>query len=103
MSDYYQNTDAKADPLRLQKEANARRAASELAPARGSAPTLKGHWRHSHGLIFCGTLRIAREDFDTNPHPDFRDKVFDEICDMMNRAQNNAINATRADKPLKDK
>jgi hypothetical protein len=62
--------------------------------ARGSAPTLKGHWRHSHGLIFCGTLRIAREDFDTNPHPDFRDKVFDEICAAMNRAQNKQLSET---------
>lgn len=59
-----------------------------FAPATGSGPTLRGLWRHSHGLIFCGTLRVAREDFDTSPHPDFRDKVFDEICAAMNKAPN---------------
>jgi len=53
-----------------------------------SAPVLRGQWRHSHGMIFCGTLRIAKQDFDTNPHPDFCARVFDDICRTMNKAQN---------------
>lgn len=53
----------------------------------GSKPVLSGRWRHSHGMIFCGTLRIAKGDFDTNPHPDFCARVFDDICRTMNAAQ----------------
>lgn len=51
-------------------------------------PILRGRWRHSNGMIFCGTLRIAKGDFDTNPHPDFCALVFDDICRTMNKAQN---------------
>lgn len=58
------------------------------APPSCSAPVLRSEWRHSHGMIFCGTLRIAKGDFDTNPHPDFCARVFDDICRTMNAAQN---------------
>lgn len=62
----------------------------ELPAPAGSEPVLRGEWRHSHGMIFCGTLRIAKGAFDTNPHPDFCARVFDDICETMNKTQNNA-------------
>jgi hypothetical protein len=52
------------------------------------APILRGRWRHSNGMIFCGTLRIAKADFDTNPSPEFCAKVFDDICNTMNSVLN---------------
>lgn len=42
-------------------------------------------------MIFCGTLRIAKGDFDTNPHPDFCARIFDDICRTMNAAQNTEL------------
>lgn len=69
-------------------ECPAHRAQGSFAAPSGSAPVLRGEWRHSHGMIFCGTLRIAKADFDTNPHPDFCARVFDDICRTMNEAQN---------------
>lgn len=51
-------------------------------------PFLLGTWRHAHGEIFCGTLRIARADFDTDPNIEFRTRVFDEICATLNQFNN---------------
>lgn len=53
--------------------------------ARSSLP-LTGEWRYGHGVLCCGTLRIARSDFDTNPSPEFQQEVFDWICDTLNSA-----------------
>jgi hypothetical protein len=47
-------------------------------------PVLLGTWRTSNGMIFCGTLRIAAADFDTNPTDAHRDAVLQDICDTMN-------------------
>jgi hypothetical protein len=52
-----------------------------------SAP-LSGEWRHAEGFLICGTLRIARVDFDTDPSEGFRVRMFDWICDTLNAAQN---------------
>ena len=42
-------------------------------------------WRHSNGMLFCGTLRIARVDFDTDPAWDVQEIWLDTICNAMNR------------------
>lgn len=47
-------------------------------------PTLKAHFRHNNGFICCGSLRIAREDFDTNPSTSFTKELFDWICCTLN-------------------
>jgi hypothetical protein len=87
----------KAESARLQKLADdlADRIMADppLADAACSAPVLRGEWRHSHGMIFCGTLRIAKADFDTNPHPDFCARVFDDICRTMNETQNAKVSS----------
>lgn len=49
---------------------------------------LMGRWHHGGGTLICGTLRIAREDFDTNPSDEFRKAVFDQIVRTMNDAAN---------------
>lgn len=51
-------------------------------------PPLTGHWRHGHGVICCGTLRIARSDFDTNPSPEFERDVLEWMCNTLNAAVN---------------
>jgi chromosome segregation ATPase len=47
---------------------------------------LRGEWRHSYGLIFNETLRIARADFDTCPSDEFQDRVFTSICTAITAA-----------------
>ena len=42
------------------------------------------NWRHSHGYLFAGTMRIARMDFDTDPDEAMKNETFDAICDAMN-------------------
>jgi hypothetical protein len=51
-----------------------------------SEPSISGHWHHGNGTLCCGTLRIAREDFDTNPNPEFKKEIFDWICTTLNKA-----------------
>lgn len=43
-----------------------------------------GYWRHNEGMLFCGTMRIGRMDFDTDPSDEFKQMVYDEICRRMN-------------------
>ena len=43
-----------------------------------------GNWRHANGLLICGTLRIAKADFDTDPSDEFKAEIFDQICEAMN-------------------
>ena len=45
---------------------------------------LYGQWRHNNGYICCGTLRIAKADFDTDPSPEFQQRVFDWVCQQLN-------------------
>lgn len=47
-------------------------------------PPLKAHFRHNNGYICCGTLRIAKEDIDTNPSDTFKKELFDWICETLN-------------------
>ena len=39
-----------------------------------------GPFRHNNGVICCGTLRIARADFDTNPSPEVQKEILDALC-----------------------
>lgn len=55
-------------------------------PADEPPKPLRGEWRHSNGIICCGSLRIAVADFDTQPSPEFVTEVFDWICKTMNRS-----------------
>lgn len=52
-----------------------------------SAP-LSGRWRHGDGYLICGTLRIARADFDTDPSPEIQTELLDWIVSSLNEAQN---------------
>jgi hypothetical protein len=54
----------------------------QSAPA--AERVLESEWRHSNGMLFCGTMRIAKADFDTDPAPDFKERVFDDICNALN-------------------
>lgn len=49
-------------------------------------PPLLGHWRHGNGVICCGSMRIAHEDFDTDPAREFADEVLDWACNTLNAA-----------------
>jgi hypothetical protein len=53
-------------------------------PAEAGGRPLRGEWRHSHGVISCGTLRIAIEDFDTDPCEQFKTEVLDWMCQRLN-------------------
>lgn len=59
-------------------------------PPPAEAPTprpLEGEWRANEGYLCCGTLRIARADFDTDPSPEFRREVFEWMASMLNNAR----------------
>lgn len=60
--------------------------AAERASA-GYTPPLMGNWRHSNGVICCGTLRIANVDIDTNPSEEFKSELLGWICKTLNAAQ----------------
>jgi len=49
------------------------------------SPVLTGRWRVADEGIFCGTLRIARWDFDTDPSPEFRKQLSEQMCEALNR------------------
>lgn len=49
-------------------------------------PPLLGRWHHGSGHLVCGTLRVASETFDTNPCDEFKDEMFDWMCDALNQA-----------------
>ena len=48
---------------------------------------LISEWRHNKGQLCCGTLRIAKCDFDTDPSPKFQKRVMDWICETLNNAE----------------
>lgn len=56
----------------------------DFAESKSTAP-LTGNWHHGNETLCCGTLMIAREDFDTNPNPSFKKEVFDWICNTLNK------------------
>jgi hypothetical protein len=42
-------------------------------------------YRHNNNIICCGTLRIARADFDTDPCEEIKKEHFDNLCNSGNR------------------
>lgn len=49
-------------------------------------PPLTAEWRHNNGYLICGTLRIARADFDNDPSQEFKGEVLDWVVDIINAA-----------------
>lgn len=49
-------------------------------------PPLTGRWHHGNGALVCGTIRIAAADFDTNPSKEFQDEMFSWMCEVLNKA-----------------
>ena len=47
-------------------------------------PVLLGEWRVSEHGIFCGTMRIARFDFDTKPDKPFREQLYSQMEHALN-------------------
>lgn len=47
-------------------------------------PPLTGRWHHGNGVLVCGTVRVARADFDTNPSAAFEDEMLGWMCRVMN-------------------
>jgi hypothetical protein len=47
---------------------------------------LTGRWRVNDTGVFCGTLRIARFDFDTDPSHEFHDAVNRQMESSLNAA-----------------
>lgn len=39
-----------------------------------------GPFRHSNGVICCGSLRVARADFDNNTAPEVQKEILDALC-----------------------
>lgn len=54
-----------------------------------------GHWHHGNGVLCAGTLRIAREDFDSNPADKVKKDIFDWMCSALNTSP-----AARRDKNI---
>jgi len=45
------------------------------------APSTKwGPFHHSNGVICCGTLRVARADFDNDATPEVQAEILDALC-----------------------
>lgn len=45
---------------------------------------LTGDWRVSDRGIFCGTLRVGKIDFDTNPTVEMRSKIYSQMEKALN-------------------
>lgn len=50
-------------------------------------PPFSGEWRHGNGYLICGTLRIAVQNFDSDPSETMKKEVFDWICQTLNQEQ----------------
>lgn len=49
-----------------------------------TTPPLTGSWHHGNGTLVCGSINVARADFDTNPTQDFQNDLFNWICETLN-------------------
>src|SRR5687768_1516167 len=47
-------------------------------------PPLSGEWRHGSGYLMCGTFRIAKADFDTDPSDEWKARIFDWMVAQLN-------------------
>lgn len=71
------------DPERSDEDANLLR---ELQAAE-DGPLLAGRWHHGGGFLVCGTIRVAKADFDTSPPQAVQETIFDEICEALNSSR----------------
>lgn len=58
---------------------------SEILDELLNRPVPPKHFRHNNGFICSGTLRIAREDFDTAPTDAVKKEYLDALCDTGNQ------------------
>lgn len=63
------------------------------APIPAPEPRSPRIWRHGNGVVSTGSIRVLREDFDTNPSPEVKTKMLDWICDALNAAEMREKNA----------
>lgn len=59
---------------------------------------LEGEWRHSENHVCCGSVRVFRNDVDTNPSPEFLNALLSWVCDRLNRRPappQSAVNSSR--------
>ena len=59
---------------------------------------LPGEWRVSEHGIFCGTLRIAKFCFDTEPSEEFKADVYEQMQAALNAEANSWAAAERAER-----
>lgn len=48
---------------------------------------LTGEWRVNDNGIFCGTLRVGKIDFDTNPSGKMKSLVYQQMQESLNTGQ----------------
>lgn len=60
------------------------RLANALVPFTVAGRTLTGEWRVSNDGIFCGTIRVAKFDFDTDPSEDFKQAIYLQMFAALN-------------------
>ncbi len=56
----------------------------KVGPAAGPLPGCR--WRYSQGQLFCGTMRLMKDDWDTNPVEGFKEEVMGWACGVLNNA-----------------
>lgn len=45
---------------------------------------IMSEWRHNNGFLIKHTMRVAKEDFDTDPSDDYKKEIFDYLCEAAN-------------------
>ncbi len=56
----------------------------EMLAEADSGPPLPGEWRHNQGMIFCGTIRVAVQDFDNEPSDERKIEILDWMVMALN-------------------
>ena len=56
---------------------------------------MSNEWRHNNGYLIKHTMRIAKEDFDTDPSDEYKKETFDYLCEAANNYEEQK---TRIDK-----
>ena len=49
-------------------------------------PPLTGRWRYNQGYMCCGTIRVFRQDIDTNPSEEMKAEIFGWMAEVLNAA-----------------
>lgn len=59
---------------------------AEPRPGTDGGPLAGCRWRYSEGYLFCGTMRVMRDDWDTQPAPEVRQENMAWVCRVLNAA-----------------